>query len=413
MSKRTRKRSPHNQGRKPFYKEHRFFLIEEDAVGAATETADEILSHPRYFNAIPLARNLTWGEGDLVRLRTLVESNADIERAAQSLGRLPKSLAWRARDAGLHLPASWSALITPPRKPIVRANESLLCYPYVAKARPGNTDLLRANALIPHGMPEHIRADIVQEVMLAMYEGRIELADLEKNRTKVRWFIAKFYKEQMPREEVSLDGAVDDSRSYDEIASSMWHEHREAERNDARHTRDSYATHTAPTQVEDIYQTEVSAAHSRLYSRSVYVSRTEAADALDSGEFKWSDDARGHWTTEALLHSMDRVSQRYGIEFTRSDLTNVRRFCHTHIPRQNRADGEELHFVRLRGVTLICIYDRDTTHLRTFLPPDSMNRDGSLSDAGREFYYSTTNPEYRRGRLNDQSRDRIRSLTLA
>ena len=92
-------------------------------------------------------------------------ANAPIGKSADGLGRPPTSLAWKAREIGLALPADWSAIIRPKPKPrLIRDVRRRLSYPFIIKRRDEHGDLLAVNAPVPRGAPG--REDVCQEILL-------------------------------------------------------------------------------------------------------------------------------------------------------------------------------------------------------------------------------------------------------
>lgn len=91
-----------------------------------------------------------------------------------------------------------------------------LVYPYVAKPRDEHADLLAVNALIPQ-MPG--REDICQEIMLALWEGRITLDQIKTNRTNLRPFIRSFTKENYESGgyAISLDVPMHSGQSWHDV----------------------------------------------------------------------------------------------------------------------------------------------------------------------------------------------------
>lgn len=308
--------SRHNKGRKPVYKEYRHGLIDTDEVvlerhafeappttkngkplyKIATKfngrlarlrgpqesfegmTAREILARPKsghYWT------RTWWSDNDLTALKTLADSGSEIAPSALALGRAERTIVHKASDIGLHLPPAWSKLIRPLYVPHPREQKIILAYPFIVKARPQDADLLRANALVPRGFPDHMRADICQSVMLALYEGEITLDELEKNKASVRWFIKKFYRDQMPHQETRIEPLINDNRSYDEVASALSFQDWDWERmNDRRTGYDALHTHAPAHQIEDVYQKEVSRAHSASHERGEHLTREEIAESL-------------------------------------------------------------------------------------------------------------------------------------
>src|SRR5690348_11715324 len=124
------RRSRHNKGRKPLYKDFRHNLV--------LEPAEAILDRgARYYNGLWLDRHRTWTDKDQAALFVLCGARADISKCADVLGRPPTNLAHRARDVGLTLPPEWRSLITKEKQPAkFRLASAPLQYPYVEKPRP-------------------------------------------------------------------------------------------------------------------------------------------------------------------------------------------------------------------------------------------------------------------------------------
>lgn len=210
------------------------------------------LNRPRYREGLLLSTRTHWTPDERKALQAFADGGAPLEKVSLALGRTATSVAWYARDNTMRIPRGWSDIIT--RRPTT-APRVALSYPFVTKRRDENADLLRVNELVPKSLPEWIRADVCQNVLLAIYEGTTSLEEIEANRSKVRWFIAKFYKEQMPYQEISLEGThYDDNRSYDEIAADAKTEWQSHEINEARLSYDAIASGTkkfmVPTQEE-------------------------------------------------------------------------------------------------------------------------------------------------------------------
>jgi hypothetical protein len=236
---------------------------------------------------------------------------------------------------------------------------------------------LAANALVPKGMPEWMRADICQSMMLALFEGTVTIEELQQNKDKVRFFIRKFYREQMPREEVSIE-TDDDTRPYHDMVDSG-SEWRDKDVNDRRLAHDdlrsSFVSSTAPMQIDDIYSREISAAQWVLYQRGGAHSRAETAAILNS-DFEWPEQngKRGpHARTP--IHPIQRAADRYGLALSRADLLTLRDACHSQRPvRFNH--GDEIHIIKWDGVPLPVIYNRKSSVIRTILPRDAVDEGG-------------------------------------
>jgi hypothetical protein len=158
-----------------------------------------------------------WQRETIVGLLLLCEAHVPIEKAADALARSPSSIAWRARDTGLRIPPDWRDVISKPRKSD-RAPVQLQ-YPYIAQVRGEHADLLAVNALVPHGLPDHMRADVCQEIMLALWQKEISVEELRRDKSLVRKFIGGFRKANLEGGgyALSLDMPMRDGRSWYDV----------------------------------------------------------------------------------------------------------------------------------------------------------------------------------------------------
>lgn len=163
-----------------------------------------------------------WSARDVAELNILCTAGVTPDKAADTLGRSPSSVAHRARDSGLLLAPEWAGLVRPKRA-IIKAPRTQLAYPYIIKKRDGHGDLLAVNRLVPQGMPG--RDDVCQEIMLAMWEGKITVADLQANRDNVRAFMRNFRRDNFERSGhvISLDEPIR-GRTSNEGALMCWDE---------------------------------------------------------------------------------------------------------------------------------------------------------------------------------------------
>lgn len=174
-----------------------------------------ILVRPRYMDGLPLASRLHWSRPDNVAMKALTEAAADLERSARGLGRTEKNLVNRARDTGLKLPEEWLECLYPgrlerqaarqrqrdarekelSRRKIANAPMINIAYPYIRSARGEHADLIAINALVPRGVPDHCRADICQELMLEVLEGKTTVAALQKDKSLLHKYL-KYYQHE-------------------------------------------------------------------------------------------------------------------------------------------------------------------------------------------------------------------------
>lgn len=366
---RTRKRSRHGEGRKPFYKEHRLHLL-PDNHGAVSlnDSANMILAHLPFgepgwqFNT-----RTHWREIDLSRLRILCEAGSDIDRSADALARAPKTLVYKASGLGLKMPVEWRRLIRPAYSPHPQP-QVVLQYPYIVRSRPEHADLMRANALVPRGLPNHVRADICQNIMVALFEGTVTLGELAANRSRMRYFIAKFYHDQRPYAEVH-GNRIDDERDYYDVASrDAVGEWRDQEMNERRRAYDTLETFSSPTQLHDVYNQEIATTTSISHTRGNYLSRQEVRDLLENDE--WTDHVGTYATRSPLKHALNRARERFGIQLTYNDLKKLTIFCATHKPTRSD-EMRDVHRVRFMGQSIRVVIDGRTGHVITILPKDA------------------------------------------
>lgn len=210
--------------------------------------------------------NCHWSDVDERNVAVLCAAGVDLEATANSLGRKPTTIAHHCRDRGFSIPPEWAAAITKRKAKII---DALMSFPYIKKARPEHADLMRANALVPPSLPEHMRADVCQSIMLALFEGNVTLYDLERNKKKTRWFIRKFYKDQRPWEEINLEGKPDDDRSYVDIA--------------AARSRDALHRATEPGQEDAVFLLEARNAYILERKRNPVINAPWVLENLASG----------------------------------------------------------------------------------------------------------------------------------
>jgi hypothetical protein len=267
-------RSKHNKGRKPFYKDHR-------------DTAMHLLAHPwagEDFRGHYAMTRTWWKPLEIFKLEILCEADTAIEPSADVFGRRPETLAYKAREQGFALPSQWARLIAPKRKPrMVNPKQALLAYPYISTPRPEHADLLAINAIVPKGIPDHMRADICQEIMVAILEGRTTLDALRAQNKSGAYFIKKFWHDNYEQggHAISFQDHDDDWDS-DAVASSIaakeWHQNQFAER--TRYT-DSIRTFSPPVQFEAAWHGQVERFRMTQRELGSFLTHEEAEQLFD------------------------------------------------------------------------------------------------------------------------------------
>jgi hypothetical protein len=159
---------------------------------------DQIIGALPRFGGAQWATHTFWTPGELSALRILVGANALLERTADILGRTPSSITWRCRDDHIRFPSAWKKARGPrPKTPriklaLISAPVATLVYPYVTKARAETADLLLINDLVSRAYPDHMRADICQDIFLAMLEGKTTIEALQANKWRIREYVSRF-----------------------------------------------------------------------------------------------------------------------------------------------------------------------------------------------------------------------------
>ena len=178
-----------------------------------------LLARPRCMDAAWIWTGTFWSREEDVALLALCNAQAPLERSADGLGRSPTSIAHRASDTGLRLPPEWRSAISKRRPRKEAAPRIALAYPYITDVRGEHAELLAVNALVPHGLPDHMRADVCQEIMLAIWQGKTSVAELQSDRALVGKFIKSIrvlnYEDRGFA--LSLDAPMADGRSWYDI----------------------------------------------------------------------------------------------------------------------------------------------------------------------------------------------------
>lgn len=176
-----------------------------------------LLASPRYCWAWT---GTHWQRPEIVALKALCEFGAPLEKSADALGRSPTSIAHRARDTGLALPYEWRDAITIRRSSKPRAPKAApLQYPFIVNVRGEHADLLAVNSLVSRDLPDHIRADVCQEIMLAIWQKQVTLDELRCDRRLVQSFVRGFRKANLEGGgfAMSLDVPMHDGRSWYDV----------------------------------------------------------------------------------------------------------------------------------------------------------------------------------------------------
>lgn len=253
---------------KPVYKDHRL-------------VAKHLISKPIYGGGWYNTRTW-WTDLDKFKLSVLCEANSDVEASADAIGRSPTSIAHRARDFGMVVPKDWLRLITPKRT--AKLNTPAANYPFITKTRDEHADLLAVNNIIPKSISENMRADMCQEIMLAILEGRTTIAALEAKKANSAYFIKKFYHDNYEAGGHAISfSANDEGWNSDDIASSIaakeWR--REEYATTGRYSDAARRTFTAPSQFEAAWKDQVIRAHLQSHELEQFLSFEEVEEMME------------------------------------------------------------------------------------------------------------------------------------
>lgn len=310
------KRSRHNKGRKPFFKYRRrddsskqfYFGMRVCALPSSTgrnpiaaaklDVFEECLEKGESISAAAAAAEISRNSGTLYFKKLGFLKRLKPIKVPGKLGRLPideakiailrqffktgHSVTDSAAKVGIHRNTA-TRYIKDIRRSVVLPDSRN--YPYIIATNNSDAELVLAvNKLVPRVYPSDIRADICQEMMLALLEGSVTISELQARQTQSAWFLRKFYKDNFEKQgrAISLDTKNEDWNS-DSIASSVatkeWAREQFAER--TRFT-DSIKTFTPPTQIDDVWHNQIKRQQERLAAAGEYLEFDEVAQLLDT-----------------------------------------------------------------------------------------------------------------------------------
>ena len=178
--------------------------------------ASDILARPsRYINGLLLDMHRHWTAEDKAAVAVLCAHEVSLDRIEPILARPASAIAWKAAQMEVSMPRAWRLRIFIPRR--TNGPRPELQYPYIiGEAKDDHAFLLAVNAIVPRGLPGDLRADVCQDMLLAILEGNLSPDDLETAMPNYLKAARKRY--QMPWGTVSLDAPLwDDGRPLYEI----------------------------------------------------------------------------------------------------------------------------------------------------------------------------------------------------
>lgn len=169
--------------------------------------ASDIIQLPPRYGGLLLDHGRHWTQEDTAAVRVLVEAKADLEAIHTIFGRYPQHIADKARVMRIKgIPAQWWEVAgrkfiervcahkgcdvdityehgkakycdkhrARASRPRDRFNPYDLAYPYaVSPVDSTQALMIKINSLVPQGLPGDLRADVCQDVLLAVLEGEI------------------------------------------------------------------------------------------------------------------------------------------------------------------------------------------------------------------------------------------------
>lgn len=349
------------------------------------------LGRPRYaVSGLHLSTRTWWSDSEKAALRAFCDRGSDIHKVSDALGRSPTSIVSYAKDSGLAPSFQWRSIL-PMAKKIIRAGNvsdaALLQFPYIVKPRDEHSELLAANALIPKSIPPHMRADIVQEIMLALLEGRVTIDDLKAKQANVRWFVTKFYRENFEQAGHALSlTAEHDGDEYDRIDASVSQDEWRIEQiNEKRRAWEAIDNRFyAPSQIDDIYHHQVRNEQRRLHMKDdLYLDYFDAENELKNLDPK----SMRHMDISAL-HNHDRLFERYGIRWTTAINREMRAaISEGRVSGAKRAHSDDdamVGWIRVQGRNVRVVYDQDRATIITVIPPTDEGRGKTYREQARE-----------------------------
>jgi hypothetical protein len=314
------RRSKHNQGRKPRYKENGAevskAIWETPKFHKEPEpTVAEVLAKPAFKEfwaggRYRLNQRLNWSEADKVRLQVLAKAGINPVLAADTLGREEKTIAYKARDLGVYIPPEWSVYLPKPKYvPHPLERRVLLNYPFAVKATAENEEVLAVNKLVPKAWSDEMRADVCQELMLHIYQGKITFETLHGPRGPelVRQYGRHWRNENMERGGYGMMRVhdLDDDRSYEDIAAAQcmkdydWNV-----MNDRRAAWEAQSIAFTPaTQEHDVWEKEIGRENIFLNNNGHTITYAETAKRMEEvgAESKWTSIVKD---VERILYSV-------------------------------------------------------------------------------------------------------------
>lgn len=178
--------------------------------------------------------------------------------------------AWILKSRLAERSTSWATIV-------YEAKVEQLAYPYI-KRRSSETDLImEVNRLVPQSLG-YDRGDICQEILLAILEGKATLEELRANRSNIRAYIRlcnKANKEMAGHAFSIYDEEWGSNEVHSALAARDWHSN---ERGLIASAVGNFQHYQKPTQIEDAYQSEIGRLTEHLHESGIFWSPSDVSD---------------------------------------------------------------------------------------------------------------------------------------
>jgi len=175
--------------------------------------------------------------------------------------------AWSLKERLAAKSTTWATIV-------FEAKVSNLAYPFIAKRTTEGDLVMQVNQLVPQSLG-YDRSDICQDILLAIIEGKTSIEKLRANRQDIRGFMRQFNKSN--REQGGHAASIHSEEwNTDEvhtmIAARNWNM---GEMQGVSSAIQSFDHYQRPTQIEDVFEREVEAFSEQLHERGLHWSHSE------------------------------------------------------------------------------------------------------------------------------------------
>jgi len=181
--------------------------------------------------------------------------------------------AWMLKDRLAKHSASWATIVH-------QARADALAYPYIRKSNSEAELILRVNKLVPQSVG-YDRGDICQDILLAVLDGRHTIEQFESDAELVRMFSRGFKsanREQSGHAKALYNEEWNQPEVYSNIAAREWWQ---GQQEQTSSYMSSFFHYQSPTQIEDAYNSELIRIRRKLSERGIFISEIELIERLE------------------------------------------------------------------------------------------------------------------------------------